>query len=164
MDKNVHQMVLLLPALNLIKLFLNNLQSLLQPVKLLLKLLLLRQLITPTFEFLRIFLAFLDLFEQNLEKVHLFFDFILGRQKLFDSLVWITMLLSIFLQIAIQVKSEIKVKFMLIFQSLTLLSIVIGSIYIEEEVLRLVSNKGWLFVEAAVYLNFKVELLVKRFV
>lgn len=52
------------------------------------------------------------------------------------------MLLSIFLQIAIQVKGEIEVKFMLIFQSLTLLSIVIGSIYIEEEVLRLVSNEG----------------------
>lgn len=74
------------------------------------------------------------------------------------------MLLSIFLQIAIQVKGEIEVKFMLIFQSLTLLSIVIGSIYIEEEVLRLVSNEGWLFVEAAVYLDFKVELLVKSFV
>jgi hypothetical protein len=51
------------------------------------------------------------------------------------------MLLPVFLEVAVQVKGEIEVKFVLVLQSLALLPVVIGSIDIEEEIFRLLSNK-----------------------
>lgn len=74
------------------------------------------------------------------------------------------MLFTIFLKVPVQIQSKVKSKLMFSFQCLPFLSIVVSSVYVQEQIVRLVTNKGCLFVKPTIYLHLKVKLLIQSHV
>lgn len=154
-------MVLLISTLNLVQILFYILKVLLQTLIFLFKFLFLREFVTPTLQLLDIFLALLDLPEQNLETTHLLLQFVFSQQQLLYLLVRLIMLLPILLEVTIQVKRKIESKFMLIFGCLTLFFVKVSPVEIKEQIFRFVFNKSTFFVGASIELNLKVKLLVE---
>ena len=71
------------------------------------------------------------------------------------------MLFSVSLQVPIKVYPEIECEFILVFKSLTLFFVEICSVYVDEQILRLVTDESSFFMMTTVYLDLEVELLVK---
>lgn len=73
-------------------------------------------------------------------------------------------LLSIFLEIAVKINNEIEIEFMSVFECLPLLLIVLSSVDINKQILWLVSDVSYFFMNATVDLHFKIELIIQSFV
>ena len=65
--------------------------------------------------------------------------------------------LSVFLEVAVQIESEIKCKLVLILCRLALLPVEICSVYVQEQVFRLVADKCCLLVQLSVQLNLEIK-------
>ena len=70
------------------------------------------------------------------------------------------MLLLVLFQVSIEINSELKVEFVLIFQSLSFFFVKISPIDINEEVLGLISDEGTFLLQTSVDLNLKVKFLI----
>ena len=74
------------------------------------------------------------------------------------------MLLTVALEETVQVDCEIEGEFMLVLHGLTLFFVEISTVYVNEEILGLISDKSCLLLQATVQLHLKVKLLIKSFI
>lgn len=164
MHKNVHQVILLLPTLNLIKFLLNLLKLALKSIVLLLKLFLLGQSITPSLQRVGIALALLYLLEEYLQVVDLLREFVLGCLQFLYPIIGLVMFLPVFLKVSIEIDREIEGKLMLVLHCLSFLPIEFGSVDVHEQIFRFISDESCLLLETTVDFDLEVELLVQGFV
>ena len=74
--------------------------------------------------------------------------------------MWFCVLFSVFLEVAIEINSKFKSKFMLIFHHLTFFLIEVCPIDVYEQIFRLISDKCRLLIESTINLDLEVELFV----
>jgi hypothetical protein len=160
MHENVDQMVLLLPALNLLQLRLDLVESARQVGILQLKLVLPWQFLQPPLKFLSVALTVLQFLEQYLEMVHLVLDLVTPHNQLLNSIVNDLLLRTVLLHIAVEVYHEVKGELLLVLQHVPLLTVVLRPVYVHEQVLRLLTDEDMLVHRFAIYLHLEGELLV----
>lgn len=140
MDKDIHEMVLLLPALDLLQLMLNLIQPIIQPRLISLEILNSWQFLLPTFQPSRILKTLLHFLKQQMQIAKLFLGPVPITDQLPYPLILLIPLLLILLQIAVQIQHEVEDKLLVIFMHLLLLPIVLSPIDIKEQILWLISD------------------------
>lgn len=99
-----------------------------------------------------------------MQVIKLCHQFLLRGEQFPYFLIRNSVLFSILLEIAIEINGEIEVEFMPIFECLPLFFVVFSSVDIKKQILWLVSDVGYFFIDATVDFYFKVKLIIQSFV
>ena len=158
MDKNIHEYKLLPPALDLSEMGFQFLELLLLLNFLYFKLFVGGKSLTPAAEAPSNLPALVELIPQELKIIQLGLDLVFFQQDLLDFGVHHRRLLPIAVEVAVEVDHEVERQLVRVLEQHILILLVLGPVYVQEEVLGELFYEGLSVVDLPVDFHFVVEL------